>query len=324
MVTREILQSHSVATLKKEIAKSNIQGYTKMNKSQLIDLMMKHKDRFSHIKPAAKKPEPKVEPKKVTKTKTKAEALDFFTGGKKPEPKKVEAKKREYKATKKANEFLSSIEKSDKSKQVKKTKDVKPTPAKQITAKEFGEKYAEIRRLNKKLGFNLTPMKVRFQRIQREFFDGSYYSIGTVIDERKFNAIRSHKNGDKALEAMNKYMDERLIELDREKRKRKGEKDFSQFKVGQNVFYETTYEPLEKKIPNLGKIPVKCQITKVNESSVELTKYKCDVLKSVMNIAKDDDLAFSDELVVWLNKLSPYKVTVYEPDSITKNNWMLE
>ena len=47
-----ILQSHPVATLKKEISKTNIKGYSKMKKDALIQLMMRaeNKPRFSHIK----------------------------------------------------------------------------------------------------------------------------------------------------------------------------------------------------------------------------------------------------------------------------------
>ena len=60
MPTVEILNSHSVKTLRQEIAKSNdklgaINGYSKgMKKAGIIDLMMKHKDRFHHIKMAEK------------------------------------------------------------------------------------------------------------------------------------------------------------------------------------------------------------------------------------------------------------------------------
>ena len=50
MITREILNSHPVTTLRKEISKTNIKGYSKMTKPQVVELMMKNKDRFSHIK----------------------------------------------------------------------------------------------------------------------------------------------------------------------------------------------------------------------------------------------------------------------------------
>ena len=50
MVTREILNSHPITNLKKEISKTNIRGYSKMTKAQLVDVMMKNKERFGHIK----------------------------------------------------------------------------------------------------------------------------------------------------------------------------------------------------------------------------------------------------------------------------------
>ncbi len=46
---RDTLNSHPVSTLKKEIAKSNIKGYSKMKKSEIVDLMMENKDKFIHI-----------------------------------------------------------------------------------------------------------------------------------------------------------------------------------------------------------------------------------------------------------------------------------
>ena len=52
---REIFNSHPVSVLKKEISKTNIKGYSKMKKGQIVDLMMKNKERFKHIKMAEKK-----------------------------------------------------------------------------------------------------------------------------------------------------------------------------------------------------------------------------------------------------------------------------
>ena len=51
-LTKEILNSHPVGTLKKEIAKTNIKGYSKMKKDEIIELMMKHKENFGHIQKA--------------------------------------------------------------------------------------------------------------------------------------------------------------------------------------------------------------------------------------------------------------------------------
>jgi hypothetical protein len=55
MLTKEILDSHPLKTLKSEIAKQNIKGYSTMKRPQLTDLMMKHKDKFMDLKHAEKK-----------------------------------------------------------------------------------------------------------------------------------------------------------------------------------------------------------------------------------------------------------------------------
>ena len=101
---REILNSHSVANLKKEISKTNIKGYSKLKKAGLVDLMLKHKDRFSHIKPTHKirdiikkyaktkdsKLVKKEKPKKKTFTITKASGQKVVL----PSRKKTKPKKR--------------------------------------------------------------------------------------------------------------------------------------------------------------------------------------------------------------------------------------
>lgn len=51
------LESHPVATLKKEISKTNVKGYSKMKKAEVVALMVKNKDRFNHIR-HAKEPAP--------------------------------------------------------------------------------------------------------------------------------------------------------------------------------------------------------------------------------------------------------------------------
>ena len=50
---RDILNTHSVASLKKMVSAYNIRGYSKMKKSELIDLMTspEHKNKFRGIKP---------------------------------------------------------------------------------------------------------------------------------------------------------------------------------------------------------------------------------------------------------------------------------
>ena len=52
---KDIFNSHPVSVLKKEISKTNVKKYSKLNKAEVVDLMMKNQDRFSHIKMAVKK-----------------------------------------------------------------------------------------------------------------------------------------------------------------------------------------------------------------------------------------------------------------------------
>jgi len=47
---KDILNSHTVKTLKSEISKTNIKGYSKLKKPELVALMLKHQERFVHIK----------------------------------------------------------------------------------------------------------------------------------------------------------------------------------------------------------------------------------------------------------------------------------
>jgi len=76
---RSILESHSVSVLKKEISKTNIKGYSKMKKAEIVNLMLKHKERFSHIKHAkGEAPKPKKDSPKPKKDE--------------PKPKKAEPK----------------------------------------------------------------------------------------------------------------------------------------------------------------------------------------------------------------------------------------
>jgi len=76
MLTKEILDSHPLKVLKSEIAKQNIKGYSNMKRSELTALMLKHKDKFGHIKAAQKKKleyhkAPKAKAPKAKKPKSK-------------------------------------------------------------------------------------------------------------------------------------------------------------------------------------------------------------------------------------------------------------
>ena len=50
MVTVKILNSHTLATLKKEASKAKLKGFSALKKPALIELMMKSKSKFRHIK----------------------------------------------------------------------------------------------------------------------------------------------------------------------------------------------------------------------------------------------------------------------------------
>ena len=97
-LTREILKSHPISTLKKEISKTNIKGYSKMKKDEIVELMMKNKERFGHIKMAEKKKQvskkdPKVQKiakdfeKAISKGKVVAERVRKTKDVKPPAPK---------------------------------------------------------------------------------------------------------------------------------------------------------------------------------------------------------------------------------------------
>lgn len=99
MVTKEILLSHPVKTLKSEVSKTNIKGYSKMKKDEIIELMLKYKSRFSHIKKRDQKPKekqkkkPKIEIPKITITEPEPEKRKVFQrGGRFFKPKEIKSK----------------------------------------------------------------------------------------------------------------------------------------------------------------------------------------------------------------------------------------
>jgi len=85
---KSILESHPVTVLKKEISKTNIKGYSKMKKDEVVKLMLKHESRFKHIKMAEKKPVVK----KVVKAVKKEEKKEVKKEVKKEDKKEVKKK----------------------------------------------------------------------------------------------------------------------------------------------------------------------------------------------------------------------------------------
>ena len=109
MISKEILNSHPVGTLKKEISKTNVKGYSKMKKAEVVELMMKHKDRFGHItmkgkaKPAEKPAEAeKPKKKKLTKEEVKERVRTRKARNEKPAEKPAEKPKAKSPAKPKA------------------------------------------------------------------------------------------------------------------------------------------------------------------------------------------------------------------------------
>ena len=130
---REIFESHPVAVLKKEIAKTNIKGYSTMKKAEVVNLMMKNKARFSHIKMAEKKPRPK------RRTKSQPSQKPTASGGK---DKKKEASKKE-------SDPFAGLEKDAPKKKDEKPKGkqpAKPRPRTPDFVREIREEEAEERR----------------------------------------------------------------------------------------------------------------------------------------------------------------------------------
>ena len=99
MPSREELESHPVITLKKEISKTNIKGYSKMKKPEIVELMLKNKSRFHHIKMAEKKPkeekpkEDKPKPK-LTSTSASGKVTELKLKEAKPKKKKLVIKEK--------------------------------------------------------------------------------------------------------------------------------------------------------------------------------------------------------------------------------------
>jgi hypothetical protein len=110
---KDILNSHPVAILKQEISKTNIKGYSKMKKAEVIKLMMKNKDKFSYIKMAEKKERKKPEKKPEKKIKLKPEKKPEKKIKLKPEkkPKKKELTEKEKRNIRDSLFFVSNLEK---------------------------------------------------------------------------------------------------------------------------------------------------------------------------------------------------------------------
>lgn len=172
MPSRKILKSHPASVLKKEISKTNIKGYSKMKKPELIDLMMKpeHADRFAHIEIAPSRVEKKAQKEKEAKgqkegddfLKREEERMKKEEAAKKKELQSILAKpppKKKGKEVKKAAKVTSfTVTKADGSKKEVKTgrvkrraeeKKAKEDDSKNILKRLLKEQRAELAKLKK-------------------------------------------------------------------------------------------------------------------------------------------------------------------------------
>ena len=146
---KDIFNSHPVSVLKKEISKTNVKGYSKLKKAEVVELMIKNKDRFSHIKMAVKK-ERKSQAKQV-----KAKPVE---PKKKEEPeKKEEPKKEKPKFMILREEIDELLKQLKKSYEKNKPKFDKMTPLKyKNTIKRQNDKFLdEVKDIYNSLQFNV-------------------------------------------------------------------------------------------------------------------------------------------------------------------------
>ena len=146
---KEILESHPVSTLRKEVSKVNKEikgknpflGAYKLPKPQLISLMLKHKDKFKHIKMKKKEKVKRVD-RSILKDIEKKDISEKVKKTKKEKPKEIPISFKEYQEMKQKSKvlnFLTDVEyaRSNIPLQVKRTKDVKPKVSKKLSKKEI-------------------------------------------------------------------------------------------------------------------------------------------------------------------------------------------
>ena len=175
MVTREILNSHPVKNLKAELSKVKKSfNYGSLKKSELVELMLKNKELFKHIKmyepPQRKKPEPKPAPKAKAAPKEKAapkaikknsvEELRNFVLGK--------------------NKFREQINEL-----AKKNVDPETNQKFQFLIKD---EFDEYRKLSKKL--ELADLPINFKRLYINLFKSLRKKRNPYMNERIFYSLQ--------------------------------------------------------------------------------------------------------------------------------------
>jgi hypothetical protein len=258
MLTREILDSHPASTLKKEISKTNIKGYSKMTKKQLIDVMMANKERFGHIKkkeyvppkrtapkkaeppkkPAPKKvmakPKPDTEPKRPSEPKRPQPKPD--TEPKRPsepkrpqpkpdtEPKRPSEPKRPAPKKETDKERRDRMNKMDPLKLFSQLPDVAKREVERFSGANIEKKFLQLKERG-----GINKHKKELMEIQREAYKKAGMKTTTPyfianMDTRTIQSIRKEKGGAEALRRMEDYIDRELKKSQKEfeeKQKRK-------------------------------------------------------------------------------------------------------
>merc|ERR1711935_337047 len=215
---RETLNSHPTSTLKKEISKTNIKGYSKMKKAEIIELMMKNKDRFLHIMFNEKKEK---EP-----TKKDDSNLNFLNALSK-ETRKERLKLKKYSKYKLDPKGKAILSKAPVKKEPEKKKEEKKAPAKAPAKKPAKDKkvvaqikkeyqnalnkyYGEIFKFRKNDNYSdytmlidslehnidgdIFQIREKFQLIyQNEFRDSGANDFNLNLDELDYKKLSNYK-----------------------------------------------------------------------------------------------------------------------------------
>jgi len=211
MITKEILESHSVTVLKKELSKTNIKGYSKMKKSEVVALMLKpeHSQRFNHIVKKGEAPKPKKVIKIIRKKKEDI-------AEQKPKPPKKIIIKRTPKPTAPKPEKKIIIKRTPKPtapkpkkviKIIRKKKEEAPKPEKKIVIKKPRKETPgsiEAKRIKKKIAIKKekAPAKKR-----------NSSPIGDILELNKSWKGKSINEMKKAQPEINKRIKEKVDEL---------------------------------------------------------------------------------------------------------------
>lgn len=145
----KILKSYTITELRKEISKTNIKQYSKLKKNELIELMMKTPEKFSHLEMKPKKE--RSEKQKANDKKLGEQAKERLAKKKEPEPVKEpepepepEPVKEEVKEVKKAKSTPKPKPKAKTTKPKAKPKAKPKKEAKKTIFDEIDEKKVQL------------------------------------------------------------------------------------------------------------------------------------------------------------------------------------